>query len=90
MSVSSHAKRRMLERGLYPVHIELLQRFGKVSYHNGSQIVSLDKKSKKKLRNFVGPKLVGEIFSGNCPYLVEANGTIVTIARKNMSFKSKR
>jgi len=77
MNTSTHADIRMQQRGINHLSVELLMSYGKRAYQNGSQIITLDKKAKKKLFKEI-KDIAANLEKLEKLYLIEADGVIVT------------
>ena len=86
--MSDHAKQRMQQRAIHPLMIELLYLYGREQQQNGSTMLFLDKRARKKARQALQD--VRRRFDKLCDaYLVEAggDGTVITVGHHLKRFK---
>ena len=86
---SHHAACRMQQRGIAPELVELLLNIGRSSYHQGRELVYLDRKGVTMLQAEYGlPAECCQRLRGH--YLVLQDGEIVTVGHKTTHFKRDR
>ena len=79
MKGPSHATVRAQQRGIPPIVIDLLLRFGQSEHdHAGAEILYFNRRSKKRVESYVGT-LFGKLSEHLDSYAVVANGQIVTV-----------
>ena len=81
--LSNHAKQRMQQRAIHPLMIDLLYRYGREQHQNGSKILFLDKRARKKALKALQD--VNQRFDKlSDVYLVEAggDGTVITVGHR--------
>ena len=86
--LSNHAKQRMQQRAIHPLMIELLYLYGREQQQNGSTMLFLDKRARKKARHALLD--VKQRFDKLCDaYLIEADGdgTVITVGHHLKRFK---
>ena len=86
---SQHAITRMQQRGVSGEAIELLLNYGRSSYHKGSEVVYLDRRSRSALLQS------GALSHAQCDrisnhYLVLGDGLVITVGHKYRHFKRDR
>lgn len=78
MHSTSHAQIRCQQRGIPPLVIDLLLRFGSREHdHQGAEIVFFDQRARKKIKHYAGG-LIGKLSEHFDSYAVVAGGHIVT------------
>ncbi|MFM5447425.1 DUF4258 domain-containing protein [Aeromonas veronii] len=86
---SHHAACRMQQRGIAPELVELLLIIGRSSYHQGRELVYLDRKGVTMLQAEYG--VPAECCQRlRVHYLVQQGGEIVTVGHKTTHFKRDR
>ncbi|MBL0629003.1 DUF4258 domain-containing protein [Aeromonas jandaei] len=86
---SHHAACRMQQRGIAPELVELLLSIGRSFYHQGRELVYLDRKGVTMLQAEYGvPAECCQRLRGH--YLVLQDGEIVTVGHKTTHFKRDR
>jgi hypothetical protein len=86
---SHHAACRMQQRGIAPELVELLLSIGRSAYHQGRELVYLDRKGVAMLQAEYGvPEECCQRLRGH--YLVLQDGEIVTVGHKTTHFKRDR
>lgn len=79
MKRTSHATARAQQRGIPPIVVDLLLRFGQIEHdHAGAEILYFDRRSKRRVESYVGA-LFGKLSEHLDSYAVVANGQIVTV-----------
>ena len=86
---SQHAITRMQQRGISGEAVELLLDYGRSSYHKGSEVVYLDRRSRSALLQS------GALIHAQCDrirnhYLVLGDGLVITVGHKYRHFKRDR
>ncbi len=82
MNMTQHAQVRSQQRGLPPLALELLERFGNREHaHDGSEILYFDKHARKQLASYAGG-LFGRVSALLDAYAVMANGRVVTVGHR--------
>lgn len=87
--LTKHAKQRMQQRAIHPLMIELLYLYGREQHQNGSTMLFLDRRARKKARQALID--VRQRFDKLCDtYLVEADsgGTVITVGHRIKSIKN--
>jgi len=85
MKLTRHSAQRMQQRGIPPLMIEMLQRFGKRSYdHHGGVIRFLDRSSRRLVERHLGSQAYRRLHEFQDAYLVEAvdSGVIITCGHR--------
>ena len=86
--LTNHAKERMQQRAIPPLMIELLYLYGREQHQNGSTMLFLDRRARKKARQALMD--VKQRFDKLCDtYLVEADGdgTVITVGHRTKPIK---
>lgn len=89
-AMSLHAFERCQQRAIPPLAIELLERFGRVEYHNGCEVFSFDKRSRRQLEHYAGRELAKHLLKLTNAYVVEGHDTVVTVGHRQQRFRRKR
>lgn len=85
MKITYHGSRRMQQRGIPRLMIEMLRRFGKRAYdHHGGVIRYLDKSARRAIEQYIGSQAYRRIHEFHDAYLVEAadTGVIITCGHR--------
>ena len=78
MELSKHAQHRALKRGVTPMAIDLLLRFGSREHDGrGAEICYFDRRAKRRLQSYAGD-LLGKMDSILDAYVVVTEETVVT------------
>jgi hypothetical protein len=90
MKLTSHAARRIQQRHLSPLVVDLLQHYGQVRYQSGSTVLYFNEKGWQRAEDEVR-KVFSRINKIRDAYLVEANDTghVVTIGYRYERIKEK-
>ena len=86
--LTNHAKQRMQQRAIPPLMIELLYLYGREQNQNGSTMLFLDRRARKKARQALMD--VKQRFDKLCDtYLVEADGDgkVITVGHRTKPIK---
>ena len=88
--LSNHAKRRLQQRAIPPLLVDLLYRYGREQRQYGSTVLFFDKNSRKHARKALQDVIERFDKLGDV-YLVEADecSTTVTVGHRLKRFKSK-
>lgn len=79
MKNTMHSEIRQQQRGVPPIIVDLLIRFGNREHDaRGGEVLYFDKKSKKKVETYVGG-LFGKLNEHMDAYAVIASGKLVTV-----------
>ena len=78
--ISQHAQKRMQQRCIPNIVVDLLMHFGTETHSNGAVRITFDRKSKKKARKYAAPIKIPEEMMNI--YAVVADHTLVTIAHR--------
>lgn len=87
--MSAHASRRLQQRAIHPLMVDLLYRYGRKHHQNGSTVLFLDSRARKKARRAL--EEVERRFEKLCDaYLVESDdgGTVITIGHRNKRLRN--
>lgn len=86
--MSGHAEHRAKNRSIPPVVLDMLMTFGSSSRSRGATSYYFDKKSKRKLKAYLGPiKFTEEAKLLNTYCVISDDGMLVTAAYRNQRFK---
>lgn len=78
MHSASHAEIRCQQRGIPPLVIDLLLRFGCHAHdHDGAEVVFFDQRARRQVKRYAGG-LIGKLSQHFDSYAVIADGRIVT------------
>lgn len=86
--MSNHATKRMHQRAIHPLMIDLLYRYGRERHQNGATVLFLDSRARNQAL-----KALGEVvhrFDKLCDtYLVESedDGTVITIGHRDQRLR---
>jgi len=82
MTMTQHAQVRQQQRGLAPMALELLERFGSREHsHDGSEILYFDKHARKRVASYTGG-LFGKVSELLDTYAVVSDGHVVTVGHR--------
>jgi len=82
MTMTQHAQIRQQQRGLPPLTIELLERFGSREHaHDGSEILYFDKHARKRVASYAGG-LFGKVSELLDAYAIMAEGRVITVGHR--------
>lgn len=82
MKNTMHSEIRQQQRGVPPIIVDLLIRFGNREHDaRGGEVLYFDKKSKKKVETYVGG-LFGKLNEHMGAYAVIASGKLVTVGSR--------
>lgn len=82
MKNTMHSEIRQQQRGIPPIIVDLLIRFGNREHDaRGGEVLYFDKKSKKKVETYVGG-LFGKLNEHMDAYAVIASGKLVTVGSR--------
>ena len=87
--MSNHATQRMQQRAIHPLMIDLLYRYGREQHQNGSIVLFLDGRARKRaLRALEEVKKRFDKLGD--AYLVEAegDGTVITVGHRNKRIRN--
>ncbi|WP_028453069.1 DUF4258 domain-containing protein [Chitinilyticum aquatile] len=87
--LSKHALRRMKQRGIKPIVIDLLLRFGSITFdHLGAEIYCFDKKSRERIKKHLCSAELARLPSSAMNiYVVVRDMLIVTVAYRSKRFR---
>ena len=80
--ITGHARKRSQQRAIAPFVMELVMKYGRVTYRHGAKVIFLDKVARKKLKRYLGHKVYARIEDQFDVYVV-ADGSIVTTAHRD-------
>jgi hypothetical protein len=86
---STHAKRRMQQRGIPPLVMNWLMQFGQMRYdHHGGILYYFDRRSRRQLEREVGSKVVARLSEFLDAYVVSSvcDETIITVGHRCKRF----
>lgn len=82
MKATNHASVRCQQRGIPPLVIDLLFKFGCHEHdHSGAEIFYFDQRSRKRIERYVGG-IIGKLSEHLDSYAVVASGEIVTVGAR--------
>jgi len=80
--MTTHASIRGQQRGVPPLVLDLLMRFGCREHdHRGGEVVYFDRNSKKHIRSYVGG-VMGKLSEYLDSYAVLVDGQVVTVGAR--------
>ncbi len=83
MSMSTHADTRAKQRGIPPLVVEWLERFGEEQHdHHGAVILHFSKRSTRRLERAVGRDPVRRMNDYLRCYAVVKAGTVITVGKR--------
>jgi prepilin-type processing-associated H-X9-DG protein len=90
MKLTTHAAKRMQQRHLPPLIVDLLQHYGQTRHQNGATVLFFDEKGQERARQELRLAL-SRFDKLRDAYLVEANdsGAVVTIGYRFERIKGK-
>ena len=92
LALSVHAERRMQQRGIPPLVVELLEEFGTPARcPGGAERLAFDKPAKARLRRALGARGVAIVdkWLGIYTVVSDDTGEVVTAAHRSHRFKRK-
>jgi len=79
MKASTHATTRCQQRGVPPLVVDLLLRFGRREHdHKGAEIVFFDRRAKKEVDSYTGGS-IGKLSEQMDSYAVVSDGCVITV-----------
>lgn len=87
--LSAHASKRMQQRAIHPLMIDLLYRYGREHHQDGSTTLILDQRARRRARKALLD--VAQRFDKLCDaYLVESDsdGKVVTVGHRYKGLRS--
>lgn len=79
MKASNHATTRCQQRGVPPLVVDLLLRFGRREHdHKGAEIVFFDRRAKKEVESYTGGS-IGKLSEQMDSYAVVSDGCVITV-----------
>jgi prepilin-type processing-associated H-X9-DG protein len=90
MKLTNHASKRMQQRHLPPLIVDLLQHYGQTRHQNGSTVLFFDAKGKERAKRELC-QVLARFDKLRDAYLVEANdsGQVVTLGYRDERIKEK-
>lgn len=90
MKLTNHASKRMQQRNLPPVIVDLLQHYGQTRHQNGATVLFFDEKGQQRARQELREALA-RFDKLREAYVVEANdsGQVITIGYRYERIKGK-
>lgn len=87
MKFTDHAATRSQQRGIPPLMVDLLLKFGCREHdHAGAEVCFFDRRSKKRLESYVG-SLAGKLSEHLDSYIVVAGDLVVTVGHRYKKIK---
>lgn len=82
MKPTAHATVRCQQRGIPPLVVDLLLKFGHREHdHRGAEIVYFDRRSKKRIESYAGG-LISKLSEHLDSYAVVADGEVITVGTR--------
>lgn len=79
MKTTCHANARCQQRGVSPLVIDLLLRFGRRERdHRGAEILFFDRRAKKEVESYTGGS-IGKLSEQMDSYAVVSDGCVITV-----------
>ncbi len=88
MDLTRHAEVRMQQRGIPPLVVDLLLRFGRTEHRGGAEIRFFDKKGRKQVESYTGCLMRGEQWL-NTYLVIGEEGQAITVAHRYQRIKKK-
>ncbi len=89
IAFTRHAQERARQRSIPQIVIDLVVDFGRVQRHRGADVYSLDKRSRRSVRSYLGCELYRRIEEFLGVYVVVADaGRIITVAHRYTRLKT--
>lgn len=83
MKATRHASVRFQQRGVSPLVIDLLLRFGRRQHdHRGAEVVFFDRRAKREVERYTGGA-VGRLSEQMDSYIVLSDGCVVTAGARH-------
>lgn len=88
LAFTTHAEKRIQQRGIPPMVVDLLMRFGSASRCDGAERFMFDKNARNRLRQHLGGDRGLKIIDRwlNVYVVIGDNGQVVTAAHKHRHF----
>lgn len=87
MKFTDHAATRSQQRGIPPLMVDLLLKFGYREHdHTGAEVCFFDRRSKKRLESYVG-SLAGKLSEHLDSYIVVAGDSVITVGHRYKKIK---
>ena len=79
MKATNHAIARCQQRGISPLVVDLLLRFGRREHdHAGAEVVFFDRRAKKDVESYTGGS-IGKLSEQMDSYAVVSEGCVITV-----------
>ena len=86
--MTRHAATRSQQRSIPPLAIELFERYGACSRHDGADILFMNKQARKRIaKDFGGARALRFLDEILDAYAVVENGKVITLAHRIKRFK---
>lgn len=82
MNLSEHAARRARERGIPPLIVDWLGRYGAEVRKHGASKFYFDKAARRRLARDVGDRVVDQLGPLLDSYIVVGDDTVITVAHR--------
>jgi len=78
-ALTQHARKRMQQRGIPVLVVQLLEQFGIRSHQNHGVQIYLDNKARNRIAHHLGIPMYAQLEKHMNAYLIERDGFIVTV-----------
>jgi len=87
--LSSHASKRMQQRAIHPLMIDLLYRYGRERHQNGATVLFLDSRARNQALRAL-EEVTQRFEKLSDTYLVESedDGTVITIGHRDKRLRN--
>ena len=86
--MTRHATQRSQQRGIPPLAVELFERYGAWTRHNGADVLFMDKQARRRIaRDFGGARALRYVEPLLNKYAVVENGRVITLAHRSKRLK---
>lgn len=83
-----HATQRSQQRGIPPLAVELFERYGAWSRHDGADVLFMNKQARKHIaRDFGGARALRYVEPLLNKYAMVENGRVITLAHRSKRLK---
>jgi len=93
LNYTKHALMRIKNRGFSRAEVDTIFDFGEEQFHNGKEILSITKRSLKKMRKYWSgnPNIANQLFERlRGTYIILKDGLVITIGHQTKHHKLNR
>lgn len=91
LGLTRHAADRLQQRGIPPIVVELLDRFGAAERATGAERLYFDRRAEKEMREFLGGARSMRVVEPwlNAYAVIADNGEVITVGHRQRRFRRK-